>query len=156
MTIKAEQPKQTKGEQLLRTRLAVVQTLYSEHLSDKPHIQNFAWLDEEQHYAVDEDFYQKLLGEVHYHDVAIMPMVQIALAKRQWRNMDILYQCLLRAACAELMAGINDKALVISLYCRICDAFYDDKMGQFTNAVLENCATQMSGKSADKPTSKND
>ncbi len=143
MTVKAEQPKQTKGEKLLRTRLAVVQTLYSEQLSDKPHTQSFAWLDEEQHYAVDEDFYQKLLGEVHYRDVTILPIVQTALANRQWRNMDIIYQCLLRAACAELMIGINDKALVISLYCRICDAFYDDKMGQFTNAVLENCAKQI-------------
>ncbi len=138
-----DQKKQTKGEQLLRTRLAVVQTLYSEQLSDKPHTQNYAWLDEEQHYAVDEDFYQKLLSEVHYHDVTIVPMVQIALANRKWQNMDITYQCLLRAACAELITGINDKALVISLYCRICDSFYDDKMGKFTNAVLENCATQI-------------
>ncbi len=136
-----------KGIQLLWTRLAVIQTLYSEHISDYPHIQHYAWLDEEQHQQVDEEFYHKLLNATHDYDDAIMVILAIALDKRKWQNMDIIYQRLLICGCAELMAGLNDTALIISIYCRICDSFYDDKMGKFTNGVLQNCAQQIAGQS---------
>ncbi len=131
------------GNKLLLTRLAVIQTLYSEMLSDKPHEQKVAWLNEEQHQAIDEAFYRQLLELSQLHQQQAVPMIKIALDKRQWENMDVLYQRLLICACAEMIKGDNDSALVINLYCRLCDGFYDDAMGRFTNAVLQNCATQI-------------
>ncbi len=131
------------GKKLLVTRLAVIQTLYSELMSQHPHEQKVAWLDEEEFHAIDETFYHQLLQLSHKHYLQAVPIIKIALDKRQWENMDILYQRLLLCACAEMLSGTNDTSLVINLYCRLSDGFYEDAMGRFTNAVLQNCAKQI-------------
>ena len=145
MSVEDKQRKQRakRGNVWLATRLAVVQTLYSEQLSEQEHIQQVAWLNEQQHHHLDEGFYQKLLRATQDRPDAILAVIEKSLQDRKWQNLDIILQKILICAVAEIYHHFNDTALVISVYCSISDSFYDDNMGKFVNGVLQNCADQI-------------
>ncbi len=81
-----------RGVTLLATRLAVVQTLYSNSISAQLNTQKFAWLDDEQYQEVDHEFYVKLINLVAEYDAAIMTILLPALQQRKWENIDLVLQ----------------------------------------------------------------